>query len=194
MAKKKGKEYVPKAKDAAKVLENAKAMMTIDEEINSIFGDSITEEIPNSKKIIDLVCKNPFITKSEIARILNVSPHNIYQAMNNTYYKDLFSEIETILRDRLARIYLKSIERSEGLLESVETKDEVVWSIARFFLGKKIDQMAFDGDNDSPDEIIFETRITRTGILEKEQKKVYYRNNNINNEEKEEVASDGKNS
>jgi len=184
MAKpKKGKEYIPKTEDAAKVLENAKAMMSIDEEINSIFGDSTTEEIPNSKKIIDLVCKNPFITKSEIARILNVAPSNIYQAMNNQYYKDLFSEIETILKDRLARIYLKSIERSERLLESKGTKDEVVWSIARFFLGKKIDQMAFDGDGDSPDEIIFETRITRTGILEKEQKKIYYRNNNINIEE-----------
>ena len=184
MAKpKKGKEYIPKTEDAAKVLENAKAMMSIDEEINSIFGDSTTEEIPNSKKIIDLVCKNPFITKSEIARILNVAPSNIYQAMNNQYYKDLFSEIETILKDRLARIYLKSIERSERLLESKGTKDEVVWSIARFFLGKKIDQMAFDGDGDSPDEIIFETRITRTGILEKEQKKIYYRNNNINIED-----------
>ena len=68
-------------------------------------------------------------------------------------------------------MHLKALQESERLLEDSGVKDGVKLNLIKFLLQSKIDTILIN-DDDGENEIIFETRITKSGILEKEQRVV----------------------
>ena len=160
------KQYKPTSSDKKAAVEKAKSLM-----LDDVFETVADTDIPIRKRIMEEIIKTPLASINTIARRVNASHQSVQRIMNDSFFKDLKNQIDELFKNRLSRLHLKALQESERLLEDSGVKDGVKLNLIKFLLQSKIDTILIN-DDDGENEIIFETRITKSGILEKEQRVV----------------------
>lgn len=140
------------------------------EKITALIGEDRFKALPPKDQAILLKSEQPNLRVSEIAKILGIKRTTVSDYIKNfNPSKEVQKTIEESFRAEVNAIVNKCLKWANGVMDDPKAPATVKGRICDLFLRPRIEKM---GEMQA-EQIIFETYISDTGVLERSIKKVY---------------------